>query len=147
MRKINLGAVFTGGAIAALTFVIVEFVLEGVVGLLGVKEADLLREAFPDVVLGGATYHVTNVIYLLVFCIFAIWVYAAMRARFGAGPKTALIASLALWFAYFLVVTNLARQGLFPVDVATASLAFNLIEIPLAVLVGARFYSEPDSPE
>ena len=142
MSKINLGAVLRGGAIAALTFVIVEFVLEGVVGLFGLNEADLLLEAFPDIVIGGAIYQVANVIYLFVFFFFAIWVYAAIRPRFGAGPKTALIASLGLWFMYFLIVMNFARQGLFPLNVAVVSLAFNLIEIPLAVLVGARVYSE-----
>ena len=147
MRTINLGAVLRGGAVAAITFAIVEFILEGVVGIFGLWEADLLREAYPDVAIGGAIYHVGNVVYLFVFFIFAIWMYAAIRPRFGAGPRTALIISLALWFMYLQVVTNLVRQGLFPVDVAVASLAFNLIEIPLAVLMGARFYSEPAEPE
>jgi hypothetical protein len=147
MQKINLGAVLRGGALAAITFVIVEFVLEGAVGFLGLNEANLLREAFPDIVVGGTAYHVWNVVHLFLFFFFAIWVYAAIRPRFGPGPRSALITSFLLWFMYLLFATNFARLGIFPLDLAVVSLAFNLVEIPAAILVGARIYSEPAASE
>ena len=33
-----------------------------------------------------------------VFGVVAIWLYAAIRPRYGPGPKTAAIAGLVLWF-------------------------------------------------
>ena len=147
MQKINLGAVISGGALAAVTFVIVEFVLEGAVGLLGLNEADLLREAFPNIVVGGTAYHVWNIVHLFLVFFLAIWVYAAIRPRFGPGPKSALITAFVLWTMYFWIVMNFARLGIFPLNVAIVSLAFNFVEIPAAILVGARMYSEPAASE
>jgi len=147
VQKINLGAVFRGGALAAITFVIVEFVLEGAVGLLGLNEADLFRDAFPNIVLGGTAYHAWNIVHLFLVFFLAIWVYAAIRPRFGPGPKSALITSFILWFLYFSFVMNFARLGIFPLNLAIVSLAFNFVEIPAAILAGAKVYSEPAASE
>jgi hypothetical protein len=52
---------------------------------------------------------------------------------------------MVLWFIYFLFATNLVNLGIFPLSIAFASLAFNLVEIPLAVLVGTRIYNRTTS--
>ena len=57
----------------------------------------------------------------------------------------ALVTSMVLWFIYFLFATNLVNLGIFPLSIAFASLAFNLVEIPLAVLVGTRIYNRTTS--
>ncbi len=147
MQKINFGAVLKGGALAAIAFVIVEFVLEGAVSLLGLNEADLFREAFPDIVVGGMVYHVWNIVHLFLLFFFAIWIYAVIRPRFGPGPKTALITSFILWFMYFLFAMSFVKHGIFPLNLAIVSLAFNLVEIPVAILIGAKIYSEPAASE
>jgi hypothetical protein len=74
-----------------------------------------------------------------------IWLFAAMGPRFGSGLKGALVTSMVLWFIYFLFATNLVNLGIFPLSIAFASLAFNLVEIPLAVLVGTRIYNRTTS--
>jgi hypothetical protein len=144
MQKINLGAVLKGGVLAALTFLIVEFVLEGAVSLLGLNEADLFREAFPNIVVGGIGYHVSGVVHLIVLFTFAIWVYAAIRPRFGPGIKCALIASFITWFMFLVFVVDFVKHGFFPLNLALVSLAFNFVEIPVAILIGAKIYSEPN---
>lgn len=143
MEKINPGGVLKGGAFAAITFALVEIVLEGAVSLFGLNEAELFREAYPDIVMGGTVNYIWNVVHLFVLMSFAIWIYAAIRPRFGPGPKCALIVSFVLWFTYLLIAMNFVRHGILPANIAIVSLAFNLIEIPAAVLVGARIYSEP----
>ena len=43
----------------------------------------------------------------------AVWLYAAIRPRFGAGLKTALIAGIAVWFFYrFLGAVAEMNMGL-----------------------------------
>jgi Zn-dependent membrane protease YugP len=51
-----------------------------------------------------------------------------------------LVVAFALWFVYLLIATNFARLGILPMNIAVASLLFNLVEIPLAVLAGSRVY-------
>jgi hypothetical protein len=145
MQKIELRAVLRGGAAAAITFAIVEFVVEGAVSLLGVSEAALFQDAFPEIVLGGLVYHAWNVVQLFLLFFLVIWLFAAMGPRFGSGLKGALVTSMVLWFIYFLFATNLVNLGIFPLSIAFASLAFNLVEIPLAVLVGTRIYNRTTS--
>jgi hypothetical protein len=141
MQKMDLRAILRGGAAAAITFVIVEIVVEGAVSLLGVSEADLFQDAFPEIVLGGLVYHAWNVVQLFLLFFLVIWLYAAMAPRFGTGLRGALVTSAVLWFMYFLFATNLVNLGIFPLNIAVTNLAFNLVEIPLAVLVGTRIYN------
>jgi hypothetical protein len=123
MKKIDLQAILRGGAAAAITFVIVEFVVEGAVSLLGVSETGLFRDAFPEIDLGGLLYHAWNVVHLFLIFFLAIWLFAALEPRFGSGLKGALVTSIILWFVHFLFTTNLVNLGIFPLNIAFTSLA------------------------
>ena len=142
MGRINLNRVMLGGLIAAVVFVVVEFVIEGIARVtFNVNEGTALREAL-NVAPGGVVYHVTSVVYLLVVCMLFVWVYAALRPRFGAGPRTALITTAIVMLAGLLVGVNMVNLGILPVNIVLMSLVFNLIELPLALLVGAAVYKE-----
>src|SRR5437773_1007844 len=75
--------------------------------------------------------------------IVAVWLYAAIRPRYGAGPKTAITAALAVWCLGYLLaaVTPLALK-LFPVSVMIIGLVVGLVEVIVATLVGAKIYRE-----
>jgi hypothetical protein len=90
----------------------------------------------------GARYHIVNTVYFLVFCVFAIWVYAAVRPRFGAGARTALMTALGFWFVGLLLAVNFVNLGVFPVKVTLLSVCFNLLELPPAIVAGASIYRE-----
>lgn len=145
MSKINFNRVILGGLLTGVVFIIMEIVVEGLVSQFGINEGDLLLQASSNVTISGARYHIVNLSYFFVFCIFAIWLYAAIRPRFGAGPKTALIASFTLWFVGLLLAVNFVNMGIFPIKLTLISLAFNLIELPTAILVGASIYKEESS--
>ncbi len=140
MSKTNYGALVGSGLVAAVAFVIVEFLLEGVVGLFGFNEAALFREMYPDIQFEGVAFQFANVLQLIALMIFAMWLYTALTPRFGAGPTCALVVSFAMWFMYLAFAATFARLGILSMNIAMASLAFNLVEIPLAVLVGSSVY-------
>jgi hypothetical protein len=75
--------------------------------------------------------------------ILAVWTYAAIRSRFGAGPKTALVAGLLVWGLAYLYPT---ATGM-PIQIFSKSLLligalWGLFEVPLATVAGAWFYKE-----
>jgi hypothetical protein len=75
--------------------------------------------------------------------ILGLWLYAAIRPRFGPGPRTAVIAGLVLW----LTLGFLGTAFMYPMHIVTdkmiaVSLIQMLIACPLAVAAGARMYSE-----
>jgi len=140
MSKPNYAALIGGGLVAAVTFAIVEFFFEGAVGLIGYNEAAVFQESYPNLQLEGAAYQFANILQLLALMIFAIWLYSSLIPRFGAGTTCALVTAFAIWFVYLLIATNFARLEILPMNIAVASLLFNLVEIPLAVLAGSRVY-------
>ncbi len=74
--------------------------------------------------------------------VWAMWLYAAIRPRYGPGPKTAAIAGFALWIIGALVDTIWGAFGLLPPGVLVAPVAASLPAIIVAVIVGARVYKE-----
>lgn len=72
-----------------------------------------------------------------------MYLYAALRPRFGAGPKTAVCAGLLVWFfAYVYVNVGFMGTGLFPTSLLATAMAWGLVEIPLATVAGAALYRE-----
>ena len=90
----------------------------------------------------------TNMILWFVFLdflygIWLVWLYAAIRPRFGAGPRTAVIAGVAMWVLFSLLHTlSEAPMGLFPQRLMVITTVTTLIAWPIAAAAGAKFYSE-----
>ena len=69
--------------------------------------------------------------------------YAAIRPRFGPGPKTAIIAALFAWFGVYVYQNVIALGlGMVPIRLVVIALAWGLVEYILATLVGAALYAE-----
>src|SRR2546425_13360836 len=111
MGRINWGRVVMGGFLAGLVLNVVDFLVYGV--WLKTDYAAAMQAL-------GKPGSMDNLIPLFVVLDFVygiglLWLYAAIRPRFGAGPKTAVIAGVALWFFVFLLhAIGEAPMGLFP---------------------------------
>ena len=71
--------------------------------------------------------------------------YAAMRPRFGPGPRTAIYAGLAVWVLSHVwsgIYLGSGFAGLIPARMAFLPIAWGLVEAPLGTLVGAWVYRE-----
>ena len=75
--------------------------------------------------------------------IFAVRLYAAIRPRYGAGPKTAACAGAAVWcLGYLLAAVTLLALQLFPTRLMVIGLAVGLVEVIAGTLAGAWLYRE-----
>jgi len=92
MGKINWNRVILGGLVAGLIINIFEFVLNGVILA---RDMEAAMTALGRQVGGSALAMFT--VWCFLVGIFAVWLYAAIRPRYGAGPKTALCAGAAVW--------------------------------------------------
>ncbi len=72
-----------------------------------------------------------------------MWLYAGMRSRYGARPRTAVYAGLALWWLYGVMpmLPDIA-MGTLPKWPLTFELGSKLVVIALATLAGARVYRD-----
>ena len=78
-----------------------------------------------------------------VYGIGLVWVYAAVRPRFNPGPRTAVIAGVAVWFFVGLLhALGEAPMALMPQKVYVTATVVGLVQYPLATVLGAYFYKE-----
>ena len=139
MGGINVGRVLLGGLVAGLLMNIGEFVLNDFV-LKQQLEDYFPRHNFPP---PGGTAAAVAVVMVFILGIVMILGYAAIRPRFGAGPKTAILAGLCTWFcAYFFNSIIGSAFGLIPTSILPILLIWGLVEYLLAALVGAWLYKE-----
>jgi hypothetical protein len=140
MGKINLGRVILGGIVAGIVVDLLDFVVDG--WLLAPTWADQMNK------LGHPNFSSTQIVWFnllgLVTGIALIWIYAAIRPRFGAGAKTAICAGLAVWVVG-VVLPNLSFMwvlGLFGRRLTVYSTLGGLVEIVIGAIAGAALYKE-----
>lgn len=139
MGKINVGRVILGGLVAGLVVNIGETVLN-----LFVFSDDLnamLKERnLPDI--GGSSI-AGFVVLSFLLGIVTVWLYAAIRPRFGAGAGTAVMAALAVWFpAYIFPQVGNLLIGMYGMKLLVIGLLWGLGEIVLGSVAGAWLYRE-----
>ncbi len=72
-----------------------------------------------------------------------IWLYGALRPRYGAGAATAAKAGMIGWFFASLWITlNQWPMNLMPLNLTVIIVAVALVQWTLAAVLGARFYKE-----
>jgi hypothetical protein len=141
MSRINAGRVLLGGVVAALVFFVGDGAVNG--GVLNAQWSDVLKivgmssadEAFHNPAFFA--------VYDLVKGMAAIWLYSAIRPRFGPGFETAIIAALFVWILVLPVpMIGLLPMRFFSVSFAAEWAGLALIPIVVGTLVGAWLYRE-----
>ena len=138
MKGINFGRVILGGLLAGVLINISEFVLNTIV-LKSEMEAGM-KALGKNVPQDGKTLAVW-VILGFVMGIASVWLYAAIRPRYGAGAGTAARAGVVVWFFASLVCTVvIVNMGLFPLN--GLAVIWELVQAILATILGAWLYKE-----
>lgn len=136
MKRINWSRVLVCGLLAGIVWIVLGSV---VTALLGREFA-----ALPNNRLGAPTpgFVMVNVALDLLEGISILWLYAAIRPRFGPGVKTALIVAFAWWFIVSLGDATWCSFGFFPPRTVIPLMVGTLPALTLATVAGARFYRE-----
>lgn len=138
MGKVNFKRVLLGGIAAA----VIINLGEAAFGFLFQEEYQAATERLGiDLTADAALY--LPILWSVVIGVLAIWLYAAIRPRYGPGPKTAVRAALAVW-AFTTATFSIAMGclGLFPARLMVYGGIWGLVEVIFALLVGAMLYRE-----
>ena len=140
MGRINMGRVFLAGIVAGIVSDVLGYLVDGV--LLAPRWADGMAA------LGRPAFTPGQIVQFnalgLIGGIVLIWLYAAIRPRFGAGVGTAVIAGVAVWVIGSLI-PNLGFMwipDLFSKHLTAYTTAGNLVETVLGAIAGAALYKE-----
>ena len=140
MGKINWKRVILGGLLAGLIINVIEYVVNGVV----LKEswAEAMKAlGRPETMTGGQS--AAFIILGFLIGIFTIWLYAAIRPRYGPGPKTAACAASAVWaLGYLFAAVPPVALHILPRRLMAIGIVAGLVEMALGALAGAWLYQE-----
>ena len=143
MAHTNRGRVLLGGLLAGVVINISEFITNGVV--LKADWGQAMQALGKAPVPSGSAIAIYNVWGFLAG-IAAVWIYAAIRPRYGAGPGTAVRAGIVTW-GLAVLLANLANypSGVFPTRLLVITAVVAFFEMIIAAVAGAWLYKEEDA--
>jgi hypothetical protein len=135
----NTGRIIGAGLLAGLVLNIGEYVLNGII------LASQWKAAMADLGLEDMSGGDIGVLVFFTFLtgIALVWLYAAMRPRFGPGFRTAVIAGFFVWLfvgIWPFIWNNLVP--LWPSNLTMVALVWTFFEYPIAAAAGAWMYKE-----
>ena len=131
-----------GGLGGGVVLTLVDFVANGII--LADQNMAALAALNPSLAAnmegGGA---IAGYIFLdFLFAFLIVWTYAALRPRFGAGPKTAAIAAIQVWLVSGLMYAFMAMTGMFTWGYFAIGGVVALVVFLAGGLAGAFLYKE-----
>ncbi len=139
MTKINFARVVLGGLVAGVLLILGDTLMHTAV----LGEQWTAAMAAQGVAEPGTSAIVFFSILDLIIGIAMVWLYAAIRPRFGAGGRTAIVTGLVVWFfGWFWQMSGLIAMEMYPSDLIFKTLAWGFFQIPIAAYLGAWLYKE-----
>src|SRR6476661_1761524 len=109
---LNTGKVVAGGLAAGVVLNLIDYVVYTMVLVSRVTaEANTFHPGMADSMMSGnaiTVYIITDFIYGLLL----VWTYAAIRPRFGPGPRTAMLAGLLFWVLASIFYSGFMHMGM-----------------------------------
>lgn len=138
---INTGKVIVGGVVGGIVANVIDFVSQSFI-LKGMETAAMtkLNPSLAHDPTGAqiAGFVITDFVWIIA----NVWIYAAIRPRFGPGPKTAVYAAIVSVVIGSTVAAFFWMTGMFGADLFFASFVVALVNSIISTIVGARFYTE-----
>jgi len=139
MTKINMGRVILGGLLAGPIVNVSEVILN-TMAFRTQMEGALVRLNLPPISTNAIMGFVA---FGFLLGIMTIWLYAAIRPRYGAGPLTGVCAGVTVWFfAYLYPSAGMALMHMFSRRLIAVTLVWGFAEIVIAAVAGAALYKE-----
>lgn len=145
--NINRQKLVLGGLAAGLVLNIIDFLSNGVIFSARMQaDANAFKAGLGDqmAAMGGGQIAV-YVFFDFVIGFLLVWTYAAIRPRFGPGPRTAVYAGLVFFVVGLITTYGYKEMGVMSSGLWWSYTALWFINLVLAAVVGAAVYKEDDT--
>jgi len=136
-QKIVLGGLAAGLVLNLLDFITSSYIMGGAM-------AHAFNAVNPSLVaaMGTTRATATFVVTDFVYGIALVWLYSAMRPRYGAGPRNALMSAFFIWLISCLAFSMFHTMGMMGMHLFLLMALIALINYGIAALVGGWLYTE-----
>jgi hypothetical protein len=137
----NIKKVVVGGLVAGVILNVVDFISNYVLGARMRAEAEAFKQGISDQMMAGNAV-ISYVIMDLVLGIALVFTYAAVRPRFGPGPRTAVYVALLFWLLGLIFNSGYRQMGMMSAGLWWTFAIIWLVSFSIASWAGAAIYSE-----
>jgi len=140
----NGSRILAGGLVAGIVMNVMDFIGNGM--LFGERmkaESNAFKAGLGDMMAAPSSKMMAGYVIMdLVVGGLLVWTYAAMRPRFGAGPKTAVMTAFVFWIFAGIVAANYMTMGIMSSSLWLQFAVFYLVALLVSALVGGAIYKE-----
>lgn len=141
MSAVNTGKVLVGGVLAGLVYNAFDIVT-GLVLMGDEFRANAQRLGLDPAAAESGTAMAVWITIDFLLGLLVVWTYAAIRPRFGPGPRTAVLAALVPYIAISLMMFGLTHGGMITMSIWIKMTAMSLISMSVGAILGAWAYHE-----
>lgn len=141
---INTKKVLIGGLAAGVVVNVIDWLMYGMI--LGDRmraESNAFKPGLGDQMMNmGSGQMATYVIIDLIIGLLLVWTYAAIRPRFGPGPKTAVYVAILFFILGCIMNSGYMMMGMMSSGLFWTMCLIWLVNLIIAGIVGAMLYTE-----
>jgi hypothetical protein len=142
MGSMNRQKVFVGGLVAGIILIVLDYVSGAfIIGPWATSHPDAVNAAI-TATMGSKRAMVGGIGTDLVLGWSIAWCYAAIRARYGAGAKTAMCAGFFVWLIFALAMGSYYLYRLCSLQFMCMAAVSALVEYLIAAYVAGMMYAE-----
>ncbi len=143
--SINKSKVAAGGIAAGLVMAVLEIAMTKLVfGSRMIAEMNAFKPGMGDQ-MHVSGWWIGPLINNLIVGVLLIWLYAAIRPRFGPGMKTSTYAAVFFWLFGSLFSLGYRMMGMMSWGLWLSYAVFWLVALVIAAATGARIYTESEA--
>jgi len=143
---INTQKVVIGGIAAGVVMNIIDFISYSfILGARMKAESDAFKPGLSDSMMTSSAM-ISNIVMDFVLGIALVWTYAAIRPRFGPGPKTAVYAAILFWVLAAIFLSGYLHMGMMSSGLWWTFAFVGLVNFLISAWVGAKVYTENAVP-
>lgn len=140
MAQINTGKVVAGGVAGAVVLNVVDYLVNGM--WLAPHWAVQAAKLNPNLNMMATNSIIGYVVMDIILAMMIVWLYAAIRPRFGPGTRTAALAALYVWAISAVFNSMFVVSGMYSLHLVCASSAGTLVGMLAAGYIGGMMYKE-----
>ena len=141
MSAVNTGKVLVGGLLAGLVYNAFDLVT-GMVLMGDEFRANAKRLGLDPAAMESGSAMAVWITIDFLLGLLVVWTYAAIRPRFGPGPRTAVLAALVPYIAISLMMFGMTHGGMITMSIWIKMTAMSLISMSVGAILGAWAYHE-----
>jgi hypothetical protein len=140
--SLNTQKVIVGGLVAGIVIILLNILAQFVLGDSIQQEMNAGMPSSADSMTMSITATVAGIVMKFIIGIILVWLYAAVRPRFGAGPRTAFYVAVCVWILGAIFFSDFLLLGMMSLLSYVILEVMQFLSFLVATLVGAWIYSE-----